>query len=84
MYEASEFEAYIATAPSLQSPKMDIYSFGILMVETCMHPGPDCENLIASLHDKHCVDLIQRCLQLTLEITQEIAQLHYLRSIVAT
>ena len=52
--------------PSLQSPKMDIFSFGVLLVEMCTCRFPEVsarERLIASIQDQHWVDLIQRCIQ---------------------
>ena len=52
--------------PSLQSPKMDIFSFGVLLVEMCTCRFPEVsarERLIASIQDQHWVDLIRRCIQ---------------------
>ena len=51
--------------PALQSPKMDIYSFGVLLVEmsTCSFPAPERRaELIESIEHPQLVDLIQRCL----------------------
>ena len=51
---------------SLQSPKMDIFSFGVLLVEMCTCQFPEVsarERLIASIQDHHWVDLIKRCIQ---------------------
>ena len=50
--------------PSLQSPKMDIFSFGVLLVEMCTAEFPEVsarERLIASIRDPEWVGLIQRC-----------------------
>ena len=51
--------------PALQSPKMDIYSFGVLLVEmcTCEFPAPERRvQLIESIEHPQLVDLIQQCL----------------------
>ena len=55
-----------AHKPSLQSPKMDIFSFGVLLVEMCTCRFPEVsarEKFIASIQDQHWVDLIRRCIQ---------------------
>ena len=54
-----------ANNPSLQSPKMDIYSFGALMLEmlTGQLPTPeDRPTLLLKVHHDQLLDLIQRCL----------------------
>ena len=54
-----------ANNPSLQSPKMDIYSFGALMLEmlTGQLPTPeDRLTLLLKVHHDQLLDLIQRCL----------------------
>ena len=54
-----------ANNPSLQSPKMDIYSFGALMLEmlTGQLPAPeDRPTLLLRVHHDQLLDLIQRCL----------------------
>ena len=51
--------------PALQTPKMDIYSFGVLLVEmcTCEFPTPERRaELILSIHYPQLVNLITRCL----------------------
>ena len=51
--------------PALQSPKMDIYSFGVLLVEmcTCSFLAPERRAvLIESIEHPQLVDLIQQCL----------------------
>ena len=51
--------------PLFQSPKMDIYSFGVLLVEmcTCEFPVPERRaELIQSILYPQLVDLINRCL----------------------
>jgi len=50
---------------ALQSPKMDIFSFGVLLVEMCSAQFPevaDRENLISSIQHPGMVALIRRCL----------------------
>ena len=54
-----------ANNPSLQSPKMDIFSFGALMLEmlTGQLPTPeDRPTLLLRVHHDQLLDLIQRCL----------------------
>ena len=51
--------------PSLQSPKMDIFSFGVLLVEMCSTYFPDVadrEHLITLMQHPGMVALIRRCL----------------------
>ena len=53
-----------AHSPSLQTPKMDIFSFGVLMVEMCTCRFPDTrdrENLIRGIEDRRWVGLIRQC-----------------------
>ena len=50
---------------ALQSPKMDIFSFGVLLVEMCSAQFPevaDREHLICSIQHPDMVALIRRCL----------------------
>jgi len=50
---------------ALQSPKMDIFSFGVLLVEMCSAQFPDSadrEHLITSIQQPNFVALIRRCL----------------------
>ena len=52
--------------PAQQSPKMDIYSFGVLLVEmcTCDFPAPERrDELIASIRHPRLVALIIQCLR---------------------
>ena len=51
--------------PALQTPKMDIYSFGVLLLEmcTCQFPAPECRiELIESIKHPKLLDLIVQCL----------------------
>ena len=53
-----------AEFPSRQSPKMDIFSFGVLLIETCTARFPDVdirEHLLQSIRDRGMVDLIRQC-----------------------
>ena len=52
--------------PSRQTPKMDIYSFGVLLVEmyTCGFPTPECRaELIESINHPKLLALIKWCLK---------------------
>ena len=54
-----------ANNPALQTPKMDIYSFGVLLVEmcTCEFPAPERRaELIQCIRYPQLVDLITQCL----------------------
>ena len=51
--------------PALQSPKMDIYSFGVLLVKmcTCDFPAPERrEELMESIDHPRLLNLIKQCL----------------------
>ena len=51
--------------PALQSPKMDMYSFGVLLIEMCTSefPAPErCPDLIESIRYPQLVRLIRWCL----------------------
>ena len=51
--------------PALQTPKMDIYSFGVLLIEmcTCEFPVPECrDKLLKSIKHPQLLDLITQCL----------------------
>ena len=53
-----------SATPSLQSPKMDIFSFGVLLVEMYTAEFPEVsarERLISSIRDPEWVGLIRRC-----------------------
>ena len=59
------YSAPEASSPSLQSPKMDIFSFGALVLEmlTGRLPAPDDRpGLLGQVHHKQLLDLIERCL----------------------
>ena len=59
------YSAPEASNPSLQSPKMDIFSFGALVLEmlTGRLPAPDDRpGLLGQVHHKQLLDLIERCL----------------------
>ena len=52
--------------PTQQSPKMDIYSFGVVLVEmcTCDFPAPERRaELIRSIQHPGLLGLIQQCLR---------------------
>ena len=52
-------------SPGLQTPKMDIYSFGVVLVEmcACQFPAPERRpELIQSIEYPQLVELIMRCL----------------------
>jgi chromosome transmission fidelity protein 4 len=54
-----------ANIPGLQSPKMDIFSFGVLLVEMLTHQFPEVSSrhrLIASIDHVGYLDLIEECL----------------------
>ena len=54
-----------ANIPALQSPKMDIFSFGVLLVEMLTHQFPEVssrQRLIASIDHAEYLDLIEECL----------------------
>ena len=54
-----------ASIPPLQSPKMDIFSFGVLLVEMCTARFPEVvnrERLIQSIQQPDMVALIRQCL----------------------
>ena len=54
-----------ANIPTLQSPKMDIFSFGVLLVEMCTACFPEVADhgrFIQSIQQPDVVALIQQCL----------------------
>ena len=64
--------------PSLQSPKMDIYSFGVLLIEmcTCQFPVPERRaELIDTIEQPRLVQLIRQCLNADRERRPTAAQL---------
>ena len=55
-----------ADIPSQQSPKMDVYSYGVLLLEMCSRrfPSPDeCEALLQRVQQPAMVILIQQCME---------------------
>ena len=64
--------------PALQSPKMDIYSFGVLLIEmcTCQFPVPERRaELIDTIEQPQLVQLIRQCLNADRERRPTAAQL---------
>ena len=60
------YSAPEAAIPALQSHKMDIFSFGVLLIEMCAAQFPEVsarERLIRSIRDREWVGLIRRCIQ---------------------
>ena len=60
------YSAPEARIPSRQSTKMDIFSFGVLLVEMCTARFPDVDKraaMICSIQERHWVDMIHQCLQ---------------------
>ena len=52
--------------PSMQTTKMDIFSFGVLLVEMCTAQFPEVatrEAMIRSISERHWVDMIRGCIQ---------------------
>ena len=52
--------------PSMQTTKMDIFSFGVLLVEMCTAQFPEVatrEAMIRSISERHWVDMIRECIQ---------------------
>ena len=52
--------------PSMQTTKMDIFSFGVLLVEMCTAQFPEVatrETMIRSISERHWVDMIRGCIQ---------------------
>ena len=64
--------------PALQSPKMDIYSFGVLLIEMCTCQFPVLERraeLIDTIEQPQLVHLIRQCLNADRERRPKAAQL---------
>ena len=60
------YSAPEARIPSRQSTKMDIFSYGVLLVEMCTARFPDVDKRAAMIHsiqERHWVDVIDQCLQ---------------------
>ena len=54
-----------AIFPSQQSPKMDVFSFGILLIEMCTGKFPEVDardRLISQIKDRSFVKLIRKCI----------------------
>ena len=59
------YSAPEANLPAQQSPKMDVYSFGILLIEMCSGQFPDVdarERLILTIRDRRFVRLLRKCI----------------------
>ena len=55
-----------AGIPSQQSPKMDVYSYGVLLLETCSRRFPnqeECEALLQRVQQPAMVALIRECME---------------------
>ena len=60
------YSAPEARIPSRQSTKMDIFSYGVLLVEMCTARFPDVDKraaMIRSIQERQWVDMIHQCLQ---------------------
>ena len=67
-----------ACDPDRQSSKMDIYSFGVLLVEmcTCELPVPESrDDLLRAIEHRQLLDLIQQCLNSKKELRPTAAQI---------
>ncbi len=59
------YSAPEAAIPSQQTPKMDIYSFGVLMLEMLtgeLRAPENCSSLFRQVHHRQLLRVIQRCL----------------------
>ena len=59
------YSAPEARIPSRQSTKMDIFSFGVLLIEMCTAQFPDVAKRVAmirSIKERRWVDMIQQCI----------------------
>ena len=59
------YSAPEARIPSRQSTKMDIFSFGVLLIEMCTAQFPDVAKQVAmirSIRERRWVDMIQQCI----------------------
>ena len=59
------YSAPEARIPSRQSTKMDIFSFGVLLIEMCTAQFPDVAKRVAmirSIKERQWVDMIQQCI----------------------
>ena len=60
------YSAPESSDPSMQTTKMDIFSFGVLLVEMCTAQFPEVatrEAMIRSISERHWVDMIRGCIQ---------------------
>ena len=60
------YSAPESSDPSIQTTKMDIFSFGVLLVEMCTAQFPEVatrEAMIRSISKRHWVDMIRGCIQ---------------------
>ena len=60
------YSAPESSDPSIQTTKMDIFSFGVLLVEMCTAQFPEVatrEAMIHSICERHWVDMIRGCIQ---------------------
>ena len=60
------YSAPESSDPSMQTTKMDIFSFGVLLAEMCTAQFPEVatrEAMIRSISDRHWVDMIRGCIQ---------------------
>ncbi len=54
-----------ADIPSNQTPKMDIFSYGVLLIEICTSRFPiaeERENMLLSIEENHWVEVIRKCI----------------------
>ena len=60
------YSAPESSDPSMQTTKMDIFSFGVLLVEMCTAQFPEVatrEAMIRSISERHWVNMIRGCIQ---------------------
>ena len=72
------YSAPEVSMPTSQTTKMDIFSFGVLLLELCTNHFPGVEGreaLMASLREHRWCDLIRQCLQQDMEIRPHAASI---------